>query len=62
MKPKYRVMDFSYGNLRMLDKHDKILVIDRQTLQTIINSLKLEQIKEPRQKYPHLVIKAGISK
>jgi hypothetical protein len=54
---KYRIMDYSYGNLRVIDKDDKILAIDHDTLHKIINSLDFEKVKKPKHRLPHLVLK-----
>jgi hypothetical protein len=53
---KYKLLDYSYGNLRLLNSKLETIIMDRETLEKIINSQKLKTIKEKKHKYPHLVL------
>ena len=53
---KYRVIDYSYSNLRLMDDSGNMVVIDKDELNEIINTSILKQIKEPKHRYPHLVL------
>ena len=53
---KYEVLDYSYGNLRLLDEYRNIIVVDRENLKKLVNNPKLKIVHEKRQRYPHLVV------
>ena len=56
-KNSYRIMDFSYSKLRVLDSAGETLVIPGAVLQKLINQTRFEQVKPPRCKYTQLQLK-----
>ena len=55
-KPKYKIMDFSYGNLRLTDSKHNTIVMSVDVLEKIINKQKYKVVTGKGYRYPHLTI------
>jgi hypothetical protein len=55
---KLRVIDMSYGNLRVVDNNGNTLVLDKDELEKLLSNIPFTTEQTRKQKYPHLKLPA----